>query len=196
MNYLGRVVLILMPLLLVRHLLLMLVLVAMMLTPTTPLSHLLWSLLCSLCLQFFMSSTRASPMTRSPYWRESSAPYTSSARRGDHLRDASAVATPLTSSLTAPRGRRLTPPTSTTTSSGTTTVGAMTRKSTMSGTRRRRSSRRLCPEHVLPSATLTSLAMIPPAQRRMRRSSASQATSSTFASWASICDTSLTPTSM
>jgi hypothetical protein len=65
MNCLGRVVLILMLLLLVRHLLLMLVLVAMMLMPTTPLSHLLWSLLCSLCLQLLMSSTRASPMTRS-----------------------------------------------------------------------------------------------------------------------------------
>jgi hypothetical protein len=161
-------------LLLVRHLLLMLVLVAMMLTPTTPLSHLLWSLLCSLYLQLLMSSTRASPMTRSPCCQESSAPCTSSARRGgDHIRDASTVATSLTSSLTAPRGRRLTPPTSTTTSSDTTTVGAMTRKSTMLGTRRRRSSRRLCPERVLPSATLTSSAMIPPAQGRMRRSSAS-----------------------
>jgi hypothetical protein len=36
---------------------------------------------------------------------------------------------------------------------------------------------------VLPSATLTSPATTPPAQRRMRRSSASQATSPAFASW-------------
>jgi hypothetical protein len=50
---------------------------------------------------------------------------------------------------------------------------------TTSGTRRR-SSRRSCPECVLPSATLISPVMTPPAQR-MRRSSVSQATSPAFA---------------
>jgi hypothetical protein len=55
-------------LLLVTLLLLVLVLVAMMLTPPTPLSHPLWSLLCPLWLQLLMSSTRATPMTRSPCW--------------------------------------------------------------------------------------------------------------------------------
>jgi hypothetical protein len=48
MNYLERVVLTMKLLLLVRLLLLVLVLVAMMLIPPTPLSHLLWSLLCLL----------------------------------------------------------------------------------------------------------------------------------------------------
>jgi hypothetical protein len=51
-----------------KALLLVLVLVAMMLTPPTVLSHLLWSFLCPLCIQFMMSSTRASPMTISSYW--------------------------------------------------------------------------------------------------------------------------------
>jgi uncharacterized integral membrane protein len=68
MNYLGNVVLTMMLLILVSLLLLVLVLVAMMLTPPTPLSHLLWSLLCPLWLQFLMSSTRASQMMRSPCW--------------------------------------------------------------------------------------------------------------------------------
>jgi Sec-independent protein secretion pathway component TatC len=44
MNCLGRVIQIMMLLLLVRLLLLVPMLVAMMLTPPTPLSHLLWSL--------------------------------------------------------------------------------------------------------------------------------------------------------
>jgi hypothetical protein len=57
-----------MPLLLVRLLLLVLVLVAMWLTPPILLIHLLWSLLCPLCLQLLMSSMRASPMMRSPCW--------------------------------------------------------------------------------------------------------------------------------
>jgi hypothetical protein len=43
-----------------------LVLVAMMLTPPTSLSHLLWSLPCPLWPQLLMSGTRASPMTRLP----------------------------------------------------------------------------------------------------------------------------------
>jgi hypothetical protein len=56
-------------------------------------------------------------------------PYTSSARRGgDPLGAASSVATPLTSSPTAPRGRSSTPPTSTTTPRGMTTVRATTKK--------------------------------------------------------------------
>jgi hypothetical protein len=50
---------------LVKLLLLVLVLVAMMLTPPS-LSHLLWSLPCLLWPQLLMSSTRASPMMRSP----------------------------------------------------------------------------------------------------------------------------------
>jgi hypothetical protein len=43
-------------------------LVVMWLTPPTLLTYLLWSLLCLLCLQLLMSSTRASPTTRSPCW--------------------------------------------------------------------------------------------------------------------------------
>jgi hypothetical protein len=35
-------------------------------TPPTLLTHLLWSLLCLSCVQFLMSSTRASPTMRSP----------------------------------------------------------------------------------------------------------------------------------
>jgi hypothetical protein len=85
--------------------------------------------------------------------------------------------------------------TSTTTSSGTTTTRVTTRRSTALGIRRR-SSTRSCLGRVLPSATLTSPVMTPPAQRRMRRSSARQATSSAFASWASLSETSLTPTPM
>jgi hypothetical protein len=59
---------------------------------------------------------------------------------------------PPTSSLTAPRGRNLTPPTSTTTPTGTTpTSRATIRRSTASGIRRRkRSSRRSCLKRVLP----------------------------------------------
>jgi hypothetical protein len=69
-------------------------------------------------------------MMRSPYWRESSTPCTSSSRRGgDHLGAASSAATPPTSSLTAPRERSSTPPTSTTTPTGMTpTTRAMTRR--------------------------------------------------------------------
>jgi hypothetical protein len=84
MNCLGRVVRTMMLLLLVRLFLLVLMLVAMWLTPPTLLTHLLWSLPYPLCPQLLMSSTRASPMTRSPCWRETSEPCTSSARRGDH----------------------------------------------------------------------------------------------------------------
>jgi hypothetical protein len=129
------------------------VLVVMMLTPPL-LSHLLWSLLCPLWPQLPMSSTRASPTMRSPCWQESSAPCTSSARRGgDHMGPNSSVATPPTSSPNAPRGRSSTPPTSTTTLTRTTIVRVTTRRRTALGTRRRRSSRRLCPECVLPGAT-------------------------------------------
>jgi O-antigen/teichoic acid export membrane protein len=53
-------------LLLVSLLLLVLVLVAMWLTPPTLLTHLLWSLSCSLWSQLLMSSMRAYPMMRSP----------------------------------------------------------------------------------------------------------------------------------
>jgi hypothetical protein len=70
MNYLGKVVQIIMLLLLVRLLLLVLVLVAMMITPPTPLSHLLWSLLCLLWPHLLMSSTRASSTMRSPCWQK------------------------------------------------------------------------------------------------------------------------------
>jgi hypothetical protein len=141
-----------------------------------------------------MSSTRASPMIRSSCWRESSSPCISYARRGgDHLEAASSAVTPPTSSPTAPRGRSSTPPpTSTTTPSRMTTARATTRRSNTSGTRRR-SSRRSCPECVLCSATSTSPAMTRPAQRRMRRSSTSQATSPAFASWANLQETYLTP---
>jgi hypothetical protein len=59
---------------------------------------------------------------------------------------------------------------------------------------RRRSSRRSYPECVLPSATSTSRVTMTPAQRRMRRSSASKVTSPAFASWANLQDTSSTPT--
>jgi hypothetical protein len=165
-----------------------------MLTPPTLLSHLFWSLLCPLCIHLLRSSMRASQMMRSPCWQESFTPCTSSTRRGgDHPRAASSAATPSTSSPTAPRGSSSTPrPTSMTTPSGTTTIRVTTRRGTSSG-RRRRSFRRLCPERVLPSVTLTSPAMTPPAQRRMRRSSTSQVISPAFASWASPRDTSLTP---
>jgi hypothetical protein len=64
---------------------------------------------------------RASPTTRSPYWRESSKPCTGSARRGGGLLGAAlSMETPPTSSPTVPRGRSSTPPTSTTTTTGTT----------------------------------------------------------------------------
>jgi hypothetical protein len=46
------------------------------------------------------------------------------------------------------------------------------------------------------SGTSTSPTMTPPAQRRMRSPSARQMTSPAFASWASLRDTSLTPTPM
>jgi hypothetical protein len=48
-----------------KLLFLVLVLMAMMLTPPTPLSHLLWSLPCPLWPQLLMSSMRVSPMMRS-----------------------------------------------------------------------------------------------------------------------------------
>jgi hypothetical protein len=109
----------------------------------TPLSHLLWSLLYPLWLQLLMSSLGASPMMRSPCWRGSFEPCTTSARRGgDHLGAPSSVTTPPTSSPTIPRGRSSTPPTTTTISSGTTKARVTIR--------RRRSFRRLCPERVLP----------------------------------------------
>jgi hypothetical protein len=152
MNCLGRVVRIMMLLLLVRLLLLVLVLVAMMLTPSTPLSHLLWSLPCLHWPQLLMRSMRASLTTRLPCWRGSSMFCISSIRRGgDHLGVASSAVTPPTSLSTALRGRSLTPPRSTTTPTGTTLATKVTTtKSTASGTTRRRSSRRSCPEHVLP----------------------------------------------
>jgi hypothetical protein len=158
-----------------------------MLTPPTPLSHLLCSLPCPLWPQLLMSNTRATPMTRLPHWQESTMHCTGSARRGgDHLGAASSVVAPPTSSPTASRGRSSTPPTCMTTPSGSTTARATTRRSITSGTRRRRSSKRSCPERVLPSVTSTSPMMTPPAQMRMRRSSTSQATSPAFASWASL----------
>jgi hypothetical protein len=156
----------------------------MMLTPP-PRSHLLWSLSCPLWPQLLMSSTRASPMTRSLYWRESSVRCTISTRRGgDHLYVALSAATPLTSSPTTPSGRCSTP-TGTTISSGTTTARTTIRRSTASRTTKR-SSRRSCPERVLPGVILTSPLTTPPAQRRMRRSSVSKATSPAFASWANL----------
>jgi hypothetical protein len=94
----------------------------------------------SSALELLISSMRASPTMRSPYWRENSELCIGSARRGgDLLGAASSAATPPTSSPTAPIGRSSThPPTSMTTPSGTTTVRAMIRRSTASGTRRRR----------------------------------------------------------
>jgi hypothetical protein len=141
-----------------------------------------------------MSSTRASQMTKSSCCRQSSVPCTNFTRRGgDLLGAALSAVTPPTSSPTAPRGRSSTPPPiNMTTPSGTTTRRTTKRRSTASGTRRRRSYRRLCPERVLPSATLTSSMMTHPAQRRMRSSSASRATSPAFTSWASLRETSST----
>jgi hypothetical protein len=168
-----------------------------MLTPPTSLSHLLWSLICPLWPQLLMNTMRASPMMRSPCWRESSTSCTSSVRReGDHLRADSSATTPPTSSPTVLRGRNLTPPTSMTTPSRTTTARATTTTSIASGTIRRRNSRRSCPEHVLPSMTLTSPVITPPGQRRMRRSITSKVTSPAFASWVSLRETfpTLTPT--
>jgi hypothetical protein len=119
--------------------------------PTNTISF-LWSLLCLLLLQLLMSSTRASPMMRLLCWQGSFISCTNSARRGgDHPGAVSSVATPLTSSLIAPRGRSLTPPTSTSTPIGTTpATRATTRRRTILKTRRRRSSRRSCFELVLP----------------------------------------------
>jgi hypothetical protein len=140
----GRVIRTMMLLLLVRLLLLVLVLVAMWLTPPTLLTHLLWSLLCLLFVQLLMSSTRASPTMRSPCWQGRSALCTYSTRRGGGLLGAASnVATPPTSSPTAPRGRSLTPPTSTITTIGMTPATRVRAgRSTASGKRRRRSSRR------------------------------------------------------
>jgi hypothetical protein len=139
MSCLGRVVPTMMHLLLVRLLLLVLVLVAMWLTLPILLTHLLWSLLYLPCVQLLISSTRASPTTRLPCWRESSELCTGSARRGGYLLGAaSSAVTPPTSSPAAPRGRSLTPPpTSTITPSEMTTARATIRRSTASGTRRR-----------------------------------------------------------
>jgi hypothetical protein len=121
-------------LLLVRFLLLVLILVAMCLTPPTLLTHLFWNLLCLLYLQLLMSSTRASPTMRSSYWRESSALCICYKRRGgDLLETASSTMIPLTSSLTAPSKRSLTHSTSTTTTIGTTPVTSVrAKKSTAS----------------------------------------------------------------
>jgi hypothetical protein len=107
-------------------------------------------------------------------------------RGGDHLGATSSVATPPTSSPTSPRGRSSIPPISLTTPSGMTTTRVTTRRSTASGPRKRRNSKRSYPERVLHSVTSTSPIMTPPAQRRMRRSSAGKATSLAFASWASL----------
>jgi hypothetical protein len=129
-----KVVLIMMLLSLVKLRLLVLMLVAMMLTPPT-LSHLLWSLPCLLCPQLLMNSTRASQMMRLPCWQRSSRPCTSSTRRGgDHLWAALSAVTPPTSSPTAPRGRSLTPPISMTTPTGTALATRATTRSTASGT--------------------------------------------------------------
>jgi hypothetical protein len=81
-----------------------------------------------------MSSTRASPMTRSLCWQESSEPCTSSTRRGgDHLGATSSAMTSPTSSPTTPRGRSLIPPTSMTTSSRTTITRATIRRRPLQG---------------------------------------------------------------
>jgi hypothetical protein len=144
MSCIERVIRTMMLLLLVRLLLLVLVLVAMWLTPQTLLTHLLCSLFCIPCVQLLMSSTRASPTTRSPFWRGSSALCTNFIGRGGGLLGAaSSAVTPLTSLPTAPRGRSLTPPTSTTTTTGMTPATSVrVRRSTTSGTTRRRSYRR------------------------------------------------------
>jgi hypothetical protein len=104
-------------------------------------------------------------------------------RGGDHLQAALSAATLPTLSPTALRGRSSTTLRNMTIPTRTTPATKETRRrSIASGTRRKRSSRRSCPEHVLPSATSTSPATTPLAQRRMRRLSASQATSPAFAS--------------
>jgi hypothetical protein len=69
---------------------------------------------------------------------------------------------------------------------------ATTRRRTALETRRRRSSKRSCLEPVLAQATLTSQVKIPLPQKRMRRSSASKATSPVCALWANLQGTSLT----
>jgi hypothetical protein len=141
-------------LILVRLLLLLLMLVVMMLTPPTPLSHLLWSLLYLLWSQLLMSSMRASPTMRSPCWRESFVPCTSSARRGGDLLGGYFECVDTSHFIAdCPKRKKLdssSPPTSMTTPSGMTTAWETTRRSTALGTRRRRNSRRSCPEHVLP----------------------------------------------
>jgi hypothetical protein len=143
-----------------------------------------------------MSTMRESLTTRSPCWRGSSVPCTSSGRiEGDHLGAILSAGTPPTSSLTTPRGRNSTPPTSMTTTTGMTTTRVTRRRRTATGTIIiRRSSKRSCLESVLPRATLTSPVMTPLAQRRMRRSSTSKATSPAFASWANLQEASPTPT--
>jgi hypothetical protein len=106
----------------------------------------------SFVLEFALSSLTAasdeqyksSPMTRSSYWQESSAPCLGSTRRGgDHRGAVLSAATAPTSSSTAPSGRSLTPtPTSTTTTTGMTPVtSARARRSTASETTRRSSRR-------------------------------------------------------
>jgi hypothetical protein len=95
--------------------------------------------------QLLMSSMRASPMTRSPCWRGSSALCTGSTRRRDHRGAASSAVTPPTSSSTAPSGRNSTPsPTNTTITTETTpaTRARVRRSTTLGITRRIRSSKR------------------------------------------------------
>jgi hypothetical protein len=60
--------------------------------PTNTTNSSAWSLLCFSCVQLLMSSMRASPTTRSPCWKESSALYTGFARRGGDLLGAEYVA--------------------------------------------------------------------------------------------------------
>jgi hypothetical protein len=100
----------------------------------------------SSALEFVLSSLATAsdeqyesiPTTRLSCCRESSAPFTSSARRGgNHLGAALSAVTPPTSLPTAPRGRSSTPPPiSMTTPRETTTTRATTRRSTASGIRR------------------------------------------------------------
>jgi hypothetical protein len=64
------------------------------------------------------------------------------------------------------------------------------------GDKKKKKFQKSCPERVLPAATSTSVLSTPPAQRRMRSPSARKATSSAFASWASLQETSPTLTQM
>jgi hypothetical protein len=181
MNYLVKVLLIMMLPLQVKLWLLVLLLVAMMLTPPTP-SHLLLRLLCLLLLQLLMSSMRAFPMMRLSCLQGNFGWCTSFRRRGEETPEIPEVVlsaeTPPTSAPTAPRGWSGSTLTRKTTTTRTTTR-ITTRKRIASGTGTGGTSRRSCPEHVPPWVKTHQV------QKRMRRSTtrSRKMTSPGCASW-------------